>query len=355
MIHLPRHAEIWLGGYLSSIRSRRHAPNPQHLWVAVADHFEPYCHNRDDIRALERVRRWYERWPQIARRIADRVGSVPKYTFFYPEEEYRPRLIEPLAAMTELGLADVEVHLHHDREGEQNFVDRMSMFIERLHSTHGLLRRWRGKIGFGFIHGDWCLDNARPDGRFCGLNNELTLLAELGCYADFTLPVTDWSAQTRVINTIYWAEDDPNMPRSHDSGLPVAIHGIPESDSGLLIVPGPFGVRWSGLRPKIDTGELAWHNPPSASRARLWFNMAPRIDEHAFVKLYCHGATEPNADALLGSALEETYTLLASEAASRGARVHFVSTWEMRRAIAACCRGKRSEPGTERPQTSTHV
>ena len=37
---------------------------------------------------------------------------------------------------------------------------------------------------FGFIHGNWCLDNSRADGRWCGLNNELILLRELGCYAD---------------------------------------------------------------------------------------------------------------------------------------------------------------------------
>ena len=74
------------------------------------------------------------------------------------------------------------------RLGEQSFTGRMSRFIETLAGRHGLLRRHRGKLAFGFIHGNWALDNARPDGRWCGLNNEITLLRDLGCYADFTLP-----------------------------------------------------------------------------------------------------------------------------------------------------------------------
>ena len=31
-------------------------------------------------------------------------------------------------------------------------------------------------------------DSGLPGGRHCGLNNELTLLKQLGCYADFTFP-----------------------------------------------------------------------------------------------------------------------------------------------------------------------
>ena len=42
-----------------------------------------------------------------------------------------------------------------------------------------------------------------PDGRWCGLNNELILLRDLGCYADFTLP----SAPSRPSDTQRTATD----------------------------------------------------------------------------------------------------------------------------------------------------
>src|SRR6202790_1760251 len=117
--------------------------------------------------------------------------------------------------MVREGIADVEVHLHHDGEGRQNFIDRITSFCRVLDSEHGLLRRRDGKLTFGFIHGNWALDNSRPDGRLCGLNDELDVLRETGCYADLTLPSAPNSTQTRKINSIYYACDDPKRPKSH--------------------------------------------------------------------------------------------------------------------------------------------
>jgi len=34
-------------------------------------------------------------------------------------------------------------------------------------------------------------------------------LRELGCYTDFTMPSGAEETQARLINTIYWAIDDP--------------------------------------------------------------------------------------------------------------------------------------------------
>ena len=121
----------------------------------------------------------------------------------------------------ELGIADVEVHLHHDGEGQQNFVDRISTFTGTLISRHGLLRKQNGQPAFAFIHGNWALDNSRPDGRYCGLNNELALLRDLGCYADLTMPSGASPTQSRTVNTIYWAVDDPRSQNPMTRGIPV--------------------------------------------------------------------------------------------------------------------------------------
>ena len=76
---------------------------------------------------------------------------------------------------------------------------------------HGLLAcdRRTGRPAYGFIHGNWALDNSRPDGRWCGVNNELDVLRETGCYADFTFPSAPSPTQPRKINSIYYAVDDP--------------------------------------------------------------------------------------------------------------------------------------------------
>ena len=90
------------------------------------------------------------------------------------------------------------------------------------------MHRLTGEVKYGFIHGNWALDNSLPDGKHCGVNNELDVLRETGCYADFTLPSAPSPAQTRTINRIYYAIDDPLRPKSHDTGVPVGSGPAPE-------------------------------------------------------------------------------------------------------------------------------
>jgi hypothetical protein len=338
---LPRHAEIWLEPYLAD-RARRllsaQSPRLQHVWFAVADHFEPFWNHADLETARSRVNVWRERWPEIAARVGtDHRNAPPPYTFFYPEEQYHPDLLESLAEMTHDGIADVEVHIHHDGEGREDFIHRISTFCEVLAKKHGLLRTADGHIRFGFIHGNWALDNSL-EGRWCGLNDEITILRDLGCYADFTMPSGASSTQARTINSVYWCTDDPTAPKSYDRGTPARVG---EGISGdLLMIPGPFGLRWKErLVPRLETGEIAAYDPPTAYRARHWFDLAPRIGEHAFLKLYTHGATPANSQALLGTDLIKLFTLAGAEAERRGAKIHFVSTWQMYLAVVALTKG----------------
>jgi len=338
MPSLPLSAERWAGRLVASRFRWRRAP--RHVWFVIADHFEPYWRNTDDALARDRVAQWRRAWPEIAREHRDSSGRPPRYTFFYPEEEYRPGLLDTLAEMVRDDIADMEIHLHHDGEGEQNFVDRMSSFRDALEARHGLLRRVDGQLVFGFIHGNWALDNSRPDGRWCGLNNEISLLARLGCYADFTLPCVPSPAQAGPVNAIYWALDDPARPRSHDNGW-LATAGGETGD--LLMVPGPLALNWEGRRPwrpRVETGELAANWLPTAHRVRLWIDRAPRIAEHAFIKLFTHGTQERNAAALLGGALHQALHLIREECARRGLTLHFVSAWEARQAIGRLLLGR---------------
>lgn len=335
MITLPRHADLWLPGYLSNRLFRGRVSGKCRVWVAIADHWEPYWHRPSDDVARERVAVWAKYWPEIARRHVDSAGRPPRYTFYYPQEEYRAEFLDTLAGMTHAGIADVDVHIHHNGEGQQNFVDRMSRFIETLEMRHSLLRRSGGRTVFGFIHGNWALDNSLPGGKWCGLNNEITLLRDLGCYADFTMPSGDSPSQSRTVNRIYWAIDDPDRPRSYDRGVPVRP-GAPGAGD-LLMIPGPFGLRWGGrLLPRLETGELAYQDPPTAYRVRRWMELAPRIGNDIFIKLYSHGAQERNSKVLLlEGALYRLFTLLREACGAAGHELHYVSTWGMRQAVDA--------------------
>jgi hypothetical protein len=313
------------------------------VWVTIADHFEPWWRRADERTALQRVQRWTQGWPQIAGRHVDAAGHAPCYTFFYPEEQYHPAAIDALARLAGIGIADVEVHLHHDGDSEGAFVDRMGRFIERLHTRHGLLHRDDSGIRFGFIHGNWALDNSLPGGAHCGLSNEITLLGKLGCYADFTLPAAPAPAQTRMVNTIYWAKDDPARPKSHDTGVPVTAKGTVDGD--LLMIPGPLTLNLREWRrrfvPRVEVGELAGHCQPTRHRVTLWKRAGPRIGEDLFIKLFAHGAPEKNATPLLADdgVLDRTLRYLADDSRRSGTQLFFVSAWHMRMAIDAIRRG----------------
>ncbi|MFH1678405.1 MAG: hypothetical protein ABH914_02165, partial [Candidatus Omnitrophota bacterium] len=147
-----------------------------HIMFCFVDHFEPQWNKAALYDEVNRVDTWTEGYPKLARRHKDSDGYYPRYTFFYPIEEYRAEHLEKLACLCREGLAEVEIHLHHDNDTAQGLKQKLKE-AKALFNSHGLLAKHRntGKIYFGFIHGNWALDNSRSDGRWCGVNNELSV------------------------------------------------------------------------------------------------------------------------------------------------------------------------------------
>ena len=193
---------------------RRRSPSyrgTRHVFFCVVDHFEPFWKNDDLATALKRVRRWRERYPPIAERWRDRGGRSARHTFFYPAEDYvrSPECVEMLAEITRLGAGDVEVHLHHDHDHSASLRATLGEYTRALRANHGLLHSdAAGRPVFAFIHGNWVLANSGRHGDGCGVDDELRVLDELGCYADFTLPSAPHRSQPPVINRIYYAAGD---------------------------------------------------------------------------------------------------------------------------------------------------
>ena len=334
---LPRNAQIWAVPYMNQ-RFKSFLSPPRRfgrVWICIADHFEPMWLRADTKTARARVARWQAGWPEIAHSVPkDSGGGLPQYTFFYPQEEYQAELLVPLAELKREGIADVEVHIHHDRDGREQFIHKIQEFCQILRERHGLLRERTGSVRFGFIHGNWALDNSLPGGEWCGLNDEIQILRDLGCYADFTMPSGDSPSQSRMLNLIYWCVDDPDRPKSYDEGTPVLKGSLASGD--LMMITGPFGLRWAErLTPRLELGELAVADPPTAYRVRRWFELAPMIGTDVFIKLHTHGAQEKNSNMLLGHGLQDLFTLITEEAERRGCEVHYATAWELFLAVSA--------------------
>ena len=316
---------------------------PLHLLLCVCDHYEPGHGHVTSDQADARVDSWVNKYPRLFDRFRDSDGRSPRHTFFYPIEMYRPSEVDRLAHLCRGGFGEVEVHLHHDNDTPDNLRRTLLDWKQLLRTKHELLPRHKqtGQTHYAFIHGNWALDNSRPDGRWCGVNNELDVLRETGCYADFTFPSYPSPTQPRKINSIYYATDDPSRPRSHDCGIDAGI-GPPPADS-LLLVEGPLLLNWEsrkfGLLPRIENANLQASQPPSAQRLELWLKAAVRLPgrpDWLFLKLHTHGAPEPNQRVLLGEPMVRFHELLEARARQQsGFTYYYVTAREMYNLIKA--------------------
>jgi len=356
-----RNVHIWLLPYLRSRLARRAAVGGGgrfHLVFSFVDHFEPLWSTDDEKTGLERVSRWIERYESAAAGIRDGDGRPPRHTYFYPLDAYRESQVALLAEHCRRGFGEIEFHLHHENDTPERFVETMERY-KRVFAERGLLGRDAdGAPRYAFVHGNWALDNSLPGGRFCGLDNELTLLAETGCYADFTLPSAPSAAQTRTINAIYYAIDDPDRPKSHDTGVPVRVNGAPPPGGAhLMIVQGPLGLDWKrrsrGFLPRIENGELTSVRTSSPRRWRMWIGAAIAVrgrPEWVFVKAFAHGCEVRSFARLFEQGdFERLHADLESVRAERGDfDVHFVTAREQYNIIKAAEAGRSGNPNDYR-------
>jgi hypothetical protein len=335
----------WLIPYIRQ-RCRRRPLQPEqpvHLLLCIADHYEPDWGKPSSAIAQARVDRWVREYPRVLGQFRDSDGRPPRHSFFYPLETYNPAHLDALAELCRGGFGEVEVHLHHDHDSPEALRRKLLDFKETLAQRHGLLCRHRdtGELAYGFIHGNWALDNSRPDGRWCGVNNELDILRETGCYADFTLPSAPSPTQTRKINSLYYAVDDPHRPRSHDWGTDVGVGPAPVNS--LLMIQGPLIFDWTrrryGLVPKLENGCIQSNQPLRAARLDCWLRARVQVASRPdwfFVKLYTHGAKEANADVLLGESAVRFHEALAQRARdNRQFHYHYVTAREMANLVRA--------------------
>jgi len=342
---------IWLGAYIR----RKHRPShsgPTHIMFCFVDHFEPRWSNADYDTEVQRVNRWAENYPGLALQHLDADNCHPKHCFYYPEEEYRPEHLDKLEAMCRRGFGEIEIHLHHNMDTETGLREKLSRFTQQLHETHGALSYWPGtqKLAWGFVHGNWALDNSEPDGSNCGINNELIILREQGCYADFTLPSAPSATQTAKINSIYYAKDDPQKPKSHNQGRDVKVGGKPWGD--LMIIQGPLMLNWKnrkwGLLPRIENSDIRASYPPTPDRLDLWVKAGIHVKgrpEWLFIKVHTHGTQDGDMDTLLGDPVDVMFRDMETRYNDgKNYVLHYVSTREMYNIIKAAEAGEKGNP-----------
>jgi len=342
-----KNIHIWLPSYLKrtlKLKSGLAARRPTQIMFCIADHFEPRWGNASKEKEIQRVEIWLKGYTPIANRHRDSKGNIPQYTFFYPIDEYTPEAFEKIAQFCEKGFGEIEIQLHHDNDVAESLFKKLEN-AKLIFGKRGLLSQDKvtREIRYGFIHGNWALDNSRKDGRRCGVNNELEVLRETGCYADFTLPSAPSDTQTAKINSIYYAKDTPK-PKSHNKGIDVEVGKGPSGD--LMIIQGPLTLNWK--RRKIENSGISLDNPPTKDRIDLWINQRIGVKgkpEWIFVKIYTHGAQDANLSEDYFKNLDNMFAYLEEKYNDKiNYKLHYVTAREMYNIVKAAETGLDGEP-----------
>ena len=347
-------------------RSMRRTPKIEgaHLLIAVADHFEPSfgprtTHTRtSEAEQEQRVDRWCRQYRRAVDSWRDADGRPMVHTYFLPAEEYYPAVVERLAEFARQGYGEVEVHLHHGvyaPDTPENTRRTLAEFRDEL-VRFGCLSRWNG-VGparYAFVHGNWALANS-AGGDYCGVDNEMQILADTGCYADLTLPSAPSAAQVSKINSIYECDLPLDHAAPHRRGRDLRV-GTPPM-AWPIVIQGPLGLyfrRQPGLGawlPRVENGEVTAHHGPSSQRMQSWHELAAWVrgrPEWKFIKLHCHGLDPRDEECMTGAARTRFTRDLTEHAAAHGATLHFVTAREMVNIALAACDGREGDPSDYR-------
>ena len=336
----------------------------EHLIIALADHFEPAFvpgapgRFADQQEQERRVERWCREYPKAIGPWRDTDGQPFRHTYFYPAEQYDKALIDRLADHCQSGWGEIEVHLHHGVEAPdtaENVRRALLDFTTKL-AEHGCLAQWEGQgpPRYAFTHGNWALANS-AGGRSCGVDEEMQILAETGCYADMTLPSAPHPAQVGKINALYECALPLSRRSPHRKGRDLQVGQAPRTFP--LIVQGPlamsFARRTRGWAlPYIENGALTGRLPPTMDRLHLWRHMGISVrgrPDWIFIKLHCHGMDPRDEVAMYGEPMRCFLKQLTEGAhEDRHYRLHFVTAREMVNIILAACDGREGNPGDYR-------
>lgn len=342
-----KNIHIWVPSYIKQRLTHKNGfvrEHPLRIIFCIADHFEPRWGNVGVEKEIERVKTWINKYSTVINDHCDSEGNMPKYTFFYPVDEYTPDAFKKLVEFCKKGFGEIEIQLHHDKDTSESLREKLER-AKDIFNEQGLLSRDKNtqELRYGFVHGNWALDNSRRDGRWCGVNDELGVLKQTGCYADFTLPSAPSDTQTAKINSIYYAKDTPE-PKSHNKGIDVEVGKGPSGD--LMIIQGPLTLNWK--RRKIENSGISSDNPSTKNRIDLWIKERIGVkgrSDWIFVKIYTHGAQEQNLTDEYFSHLEGMFSYLETKYNDGlNYQLHYVTAREMYNIIKAAEAGEAGEP-----------
>lgn len=337
---------------------RSDSSEKKHIVITIANHFEPGWSESgvlDQNTQLRRLNDYYKLAEKTGNAVRDADGTKFRHTNFFPIEQYDPRIVNIIQQMESEGLGELEIHLHHGLDEPDTAENLRNVLLEsrdRFAEDHHCLSRLDGKgePKYGFVHGNLALANSMS-GKYCGVDEEMQILAETGCYADFTLPSAPLETQSAVTNKIYECGLPLNEKFSHRIGESVRVFG--NKPQLPLIFTGPLMFNWTrrfkGIPiPRLDDGALTASQQLGSERFDRWRNANITVKnrpEWIFVKLYCHGFFDYDQQASIGEEAQRFFSELVERGEKTGEyTIHFASARESVNMVFAAIDGEKGNP-----------
>ncbi len=352
----------WLARYpfeRAANRLQQNAFEKKHIIFTVANHFEPSW-SASGLLGLDAQLRRLDEWRKIARQTGEAVrdadGTKFRHTNFYPAEQYFPEILDKMAELQAEGLGETEIHLHHGVERAEtadNLRQALTGFRDCLAQRHQLLSRLdgAGEPRYAFVHGNLALANS-CGGRFCGVDEEMQILADTGCYADMTLASAPDQSQVAMINKIYECGFllTEKVPHRRGNSLETGRNHtrLP------MIFTGPLVFNWTrrikGVPvPRLEDGALVHNQTMDLARFNRWKNANITVKgrtDWVFVKLYCHGFFDHDQQACIGTGARAFFSRIIEHGEKTGDyKVYFASAREAANMVFAAIDGKKGTSG----------
>lgn len=336
----------------------------KHVVFTIADHFEPSWNETPGTmlslpEQIKRLNDYHKMARDIGNAVRDADGTKFRHTNFYPAEQYYPELLDTMAEMQNDGLGEVEIHLHHgvDKpDTAENTRAALLEFRDTLAERHKCLSRWNGEGSpmYAFVHGNLALANSAQN-ECCGVDEEMQILQDTGCYVDMTLPSAPDKSQVPMYNQIYECGHPLHQRAPHRSGT--NVHVGQKAPVLPLIFTGPLVFNWTehikGFpAPRLEDGNLSEKQPKDMPRFARWLSANVTVTgrpDWVFVKLYCHGFFDHDQSSSIGEEARIFFNNIIEHGEKTGEhKVYFASAREAFNMVLAAIDGKTGSPGQYR-------
>jgi len=311
--------------------------NNGHVFFMIADHHEP---SGRGLKGAENSKLWCDNFKKTFEGIKDDFGNNIQWSWFYPYDHKNKLVVFNLNELVYGGWGEIEFQWHHGPDTNETLPSKLVDAIAWFNHLGCMLSTGKNpKSNFGFVHGNWSLDNSRENNKWCGVTRELDILKKNGCYADFTFATFGTKAQPSKINSIYYAKDTDES-KSYNNGIDAQV-GLKNND--FLIFQGPITFDWHNF--EFDCAALETTSLPQKHRIKNWLKHAPIVKgrpEWVFLKTYSHAFQSQHE--VISEQFKEMLFELKRVCKEKKLSLHFVTAREAYNMVKAAEAGHNGNP-----------